>query len=287
MDQYEVAQSFAGAQRGYVEQVAGFLHAKGVAVFYDQFEEVSLWGMDGAEILHEIYSEGASYVVMFVSEDYVARDRPRLEKRAALSRAIRERREFILPVRFDDSVVPGMPSTTIYQSAKEKGPAEIAGMICDKLGVRPFAGKADAVPSPRMTSPRGEAAFDYSSHNGRYLIGGGPMEFETKWSKASDTSIHLCNDPPSINGVAFAKGCQSIEAVTNAAALDYTSRTRTIPRRGVAVLRNIEGFYAALQILEIKDDTRADDRDELRFRYAIQIDGSDDFTAFAEAGSLD
>ena len=47
------------------------------------------------------------------------------------------------------------------------------------------------------------------------------------------------------------------------------------------VLRNTGGFYAALHVLEIKDDSRADDRDELRFRYAIQSDGSDQFTEFA------
>ncbi|MDE2747102.1 MAG: TIR domain-containing protein [Chloroflexota bacterium] len=287
MDQYEVALSFAGAQRDYVEQVARILQARGVAVFYDEFEKVALWGTDGTEILHEIYSERASYVVMFVSKDYVAGDWPQHEKRAALSRAIRERREFILPVRFDDSVVPGMPSTTIYQSAVKAGPAKIAEMVCDKLGVKPYARKADAVPPPRMTSQTGEAAFDYSSHNGRYAIGCGSWEFETAWSKASGTSIHLYNDPSSINGVALAKGRQSIGEVTNAAALDYTSRSRTTPSGGVAVLRNTNGFYAALQVLDIKDDTLADDYDELRFRYAIQVDGSDDFGAFAESEPRD
>lgn len=283
MDHYEVALSFAGAQRSYVEQVARILQARGVAVFYDEFEKVALWGTNGAEVLHEIYSARASYVVMFVSEEYVAGDWPLLEKRAALSGAIQARREFILPVRFDDSVVPGMPSTTIYQNANETSPAEIAGMICDKLGLRPFVARPDAVPPARMTSPTGEAAFDYSSHNGRCVIGSGPIEFETAWSKASETSIHLYNDPPTINGVAHAKGCLSIDEVTNAAALDYTSRSRKIPCGGVAVLRNTEGFYAVLQVLEIKDDSRRDDRDEIRFRYAIQVDGSDDFSSFAES----
>ena len=157
-------------------------------------------------------------------------------------------------------------------------------MICDKIGLKPFARKADAVPPPRMTSPTGEVAFDYSSHNGRYVIGHGQLEFETKWTKASDTSIHLYNDPPSIHGVALAQGCRSIEEVMSAAEMDYTSRARTIPRGGVAVLQNVHGCYAALHILDIKDDTRADDRDELRFRYATQGDGSDDFTAFTEGG---
>lgn len=279
MRQYEVALSFAGPQRSYVEQAAAALQAKGVSVFYDEFERVPLWGKDATEILHQIYST-ASYVVMFISEDYVERAWPRHERRSALSRAIQEKSEYVLPVRFDDTPVPGLPASLIYERADEQTPEELAARILEKLGIAPFAGKADRVPPPRMTSPTGEAVFDYSSHNGRYVIGSGALEFETRWSKASDRSIHLYNDPPSINGVAWAPGCRSITQVENAEALDYTSRVRSVPLGGVAVLRNTRGFYAALLILGIKDDSRSDDRDELRFKYAIQADGSDDFTQF-------
>ena len=149
-----------------MEQVARILQARGVAVFYDEFESVMLWGKDGTEESHEIYCERASHVVMFISEEYVAGDWTGHEKRSALSRAIRQRREFILPVRFDNSVVPGLPNTMLHQSALDKSPSEIAAMLCEKIGVKPFASKADAVPAPRMTSPTGDAAFGYSSHNG-------------------------------------------------------------------------------------------------------------------------
>ena len=57
-------------------------------------------------------------------------------------------------------------------------------------------------------------------------------------------------------------------------------RVRTPGRGEIVVLRNVDGFYAALQILGIKDDTRGADRDELRFRYAIQANGTDTFTSF-------
>ena len=123
--------------------------------------------------------------------------------------------------------------------------------------------------------------FDYSNHNGRYVIGRGPLEFETKWSKASDTTIHIYNDPSSINGVARAKGCMAISMVSNAESLDYTSRARAIRRGEIAVLRNVDGFYAAIHVIGIKDDSRSGERDELRFRYAIQSNGSDSFAEFS------
>ena len=46
---YQVALSFAGEQRSYVEEVARSLLACGISVFYDGFESVWLWGRNGAE----------------------------------------------------------------------------------------------------------------------------------------------------------------------------------------------------------------------------------------------
>ena len=281
MEQYQVALSFAGEQRAYVESVARALQARGVPIFYDGFERVTLWGTHGSEAFEEVFAQRSAYVVMFISKDYVERAWPRHERRSTLSRALHESGEYVLPVRFDDTRVPGLPSDLLYERAEKHTPAGLAAMIAEKIGVPRFSGKAHEVPPPRMTSRTGEAVFDYSSHNGRYVIGDGTLEFETKWSKASDTAIHLVNDPPSIHGVALAPGCSSISSVARAETLDYTSRVRTVRLGGVAVVRNRSGFYAALHVLEIKDDSRGHDKDELRFRYAIQADGSDNFEEFA------
>ena len=136
-----------------------------------------------------------------------------------------------------------------------------------------------------MTSLVGEAVFDYSNHNGRYVIGRGTLEFETKWSKASNLSVHVYNDPPSINGLALApREWTSIGQVVNAKSLDYTSPARTPSIGQIVVFRNKDGFYAAVQLIKIKDDTRGDDHDELRFQFALQDDGSDSFTAFGTQG---
>ena len=146
----------------------------------------------------------AGYVVMFISEAYVTKSWPRLERRAALSRMSTEDCEFVLPVRFDDTPVPGLPEDTLYLNADDYTPAALAALIAEKLGVRPFAGKASDVPPPRMTSLTGEVVFDYSSHNGRYAIGSGELAFETKWSKASNKRIYVLKRP------AFDKRCSRV-----------------------------------------------------------------------------
>ncbi len=280
---YQVALSFAGEQRDYVEEVARHLEARSIAVFYDDFESAQLWGKDAAEEFHKVYSTHAKYVVMFISSDYDTKVWTRYERRAALSRMVKEEREYILPVRFDSTPLPGLLDTILYLEANKYSPAELAAEIANKIGIPTFDGKASDVPPPRMTSPLGEAKFDYSSYNGRYIIGSGVAEFETKWSKASNTSIHIYNDPTSIHGVAIDRDAYAIHEITKASSLDYTSRVQTPTTGQVVVLRNQNGLYAAVQILKIKDNTRGDNSDELHIRYAIQGNGTDSFEFFRES----
>ena len=62
---------------------------------------IELWGKYLAEELPAIYAGRAAAVVVFVSAEYATRDWTRLERRAALNRAVRERREYVLPARFE------------------------------------------------------------------------------------------------------------------------------------------------------------------------------------------
>ena len=100
---WDVTLSFAGAQRDYVGQVAKALKARGVRCFYDADEQVRLWGMHLAEELPRIYAEESAAVVVFISAEYADRDWTRLERRAALARAVAEAGVYVLPARFDDS----------------------------------------------------------------------------------------------------------------------------------------------------------------------------------------
>ena len=130
---WAVALSFASAQRDYVEQVAGALTAQGVRCFYDADEQIELWGKYLAEELPAIYGEQAAAVVVFVSAEYAARDWTRLERRAALNRAVRERQEYVLPARFDDTPLPGLLSDMGAIDLRARTPQQFAAMIAAKL----------------------------------------------------------------------------------------------------------------------------------------------------------
>ena len=148
--QWDVVLSFAGAQRDYVGQVAAALKAQGVRCFYDADEQAGLWGKHLAEELPAIYGEQAGAVVVFISAEYAARDWTRLERRAALDRAVRERREYVLPARFDDSRLPGLLPGIVTADLRGRTPQQFAALIAVKLadlGITGPAG-AQAVPPP-------------------------------------------------------------------------------------------------------------------------------------------
>jgi hypothetical protein len=108
---YDVALSFAGEQRTYVEKVAAALRRRGVRPFYDDYDKASLWGKDLYEHLDWVYQKGARYCVLCASEAYAAKVWTTHERRSAQARALQASEEYVLPVRFDDTEIPGLRPT--------------------------------------------------------------------------------------------------------------------------------------------------------------------------------
>ncbi len=125
---------------------------------------------------------------------------------------------------------------------------------------------------------KGRKTFDYSNNNGRYIIGKNELKFETAWSKASDDSIHVYNDPSSIKGVALVKGVPSINLISDATSYDFSSRSRTPKEGDIVIFENSFGNFAAVQIVDIKDNSRSDSVDELTIEYVINPDKFTDFS---------
>lgn len=131
--EYEVALSFAGENRQYVHQVATFLRQAGVSVFYDKFEEIELWGKNLVDHLADVYANRSRFVVLFVSADYARKVWPNHERKHALSRAVQQGLDNILPARFDDTELPGLPSSVGYVDLRVTPPERLAAMIQQKV----------------------------------------------------------------------------------------------------------------------------------------------------------
>lgn len=135
--EFDVCLSFAGEDRTYVRAVADELVGRAVRVFYDEYEEATLWGKNLYTHLDDVYQRQARYCVMFVSEHYVRKFWTAHERESAQARALVEPREYILPARFDRTEVPGLRTTTAYVELQDRAPASLAALICKKLGMSP------------------------------------------------------------------------------------------------------------------------------------------------------
>jgi hypothetical protein len=129
---YDVALSFAGEDRKYVQKVANFLVRTGLRTFYDQHETIQLWGKNLYDHLNAVYSDKARFVVIFISKSYKAKLWTDHERRSAQARAFRERREYILPARFDSTKLPGIFETVGYVDLRTLSPNEFAELIRKK-----------------------------------------------------------------------------------------------------------------------------------------------------------
>ncbi|WP_228116696.1 toll/interleukin-1 receptor domain-containing protein, partial [Priestia megaterium] len=131
--QYDVALSFAGEDRKYVDEIAENLKSIGIKVFYDQYETVTLWGKDLYLHLDDIYRNKSMYCVMFLSNYYKNKVWTNHERESAQARAFEEKAEYILPIRIDETEIPGIKPTTGYISANEYSTLEISGFIQKKI----------------------------------------------------------------------------------------------------------------------------------------------------------
>ena len=102
-------------------------------MFYDLFESASLWGKDLFQHLADIYGRRAKYCVIFISDHYIRKGWTLHELKQAQSASFRLDREYILPLRLDDTTLPGLPSTTGYVDLRSTSLSEVTVLILRKL----------------------------------------------------------------------------------------------------------------------------------------------------------
>ena len=131
--EYDVALSFAGEDREHAEQLAALLKSGCYTVFYDEYEQAKLWGKNLYDHLSSVYKDKARFCVVFLSEHYAIKPWPRHERESAQARAFEENREYILPVRLDDTEIPGILPTVGYLDLREVPIEEIYQALRQKL----------------------------------------------------------------------------------------------------------------------------------------------------------
>ena len=132
-DSFDVAISYAGTERPQAEELAKLVRDAGYAVFYDNYYPEHLWGKNLPVFFDEIYRKRARFCVMFVSKEYRDRKWTILEARSAQAMALEEKgKEYILPIRIDDTELEGLLPTVGYLPIST-GIEKIGDMLVQKL----------------------------------------------------------------------------------------------------------------------------------------------------------
>ena len=136
---YDVAVSFAGAQRDEVEPLVRACQQLGVKVFYDKDKTVEFWGEHFHYGMRDIYGGAhARYFMPFLSKEYLASPYPMDEFHAGALHALEIMGgNYILPIMVGDVQVPSrLLSPSIgYLMLENYTTDELAAIIAKKVGV--------------------------------------------------------------------------------------------------------------------------------------------------------
>jgi TIR domain len=184
---YDVALSYAREDRAYVEQIAARLRQQDIRIFYDEYAAAELWGDDLYVLLDEVYRKRARFTVVFISRYYASKPWTQHERQSAQARALTNVGPYILPVRLDDSELPGLRPTVAYIDARNTSVERLVGLIEQKLSTAPgiATSQQPLLRSPRTVEQKRELlaqrpeAWEYLLYAG--VLWQGRQALEAKW----------------------------------------------------------------------------------------------------------
>ena len=133
--EHDVAISYTSEDGEIAEQIAQALRKKGVAVFYDKFYKEDLWGKNLSAWFKKKYGKSSRFVLVLISHHYPIKDWTNFEFSIARAEEKKRKVEFILPVRLDNTNIPGLPSDKAYLDFKKEGLNEVVNCLVQKVKI--------------------------------------------------------------------------------------------------------------------------------------------------------
>lgn len=130
---YDIVISFASEDRKVAENIAEKLKSNGIKVFYDSYEKATLWGKDLYVHLNDVYKNKAKFCLMIISNNYKDKQWTNHERKAAQARAFSQNKEYILPLKLDNTEIPGLNETIGYVDYRQSNSEEVVNLLKDKL----------------------------------------------------------------------------------------------------------------------------------------------------------
>jgi hypothetical protein len=131
--EYDVALSFANADRKVAEDLSGLLREKDIRVLLDEYPSAQPGGSDFVTHLAELYRTKAHYCVMLVSQHYPLKKWTETERSFAQQHALRDANEYLIPVQLDNTEVPGIKETAAYRDLRQHSLESLVDSLEQKL----------------------------------------------------------------------------------------------------------------------------------------------------------
>jgi nucleoside phosphorylase len=150
---FEVALSFPGERRDYVAAVADHLAERlgRERVLYDRWHEAEFARPDLDTYLQTLYHDQSALIAVFLCADYERKDWcGGVEWRAVKDLIKRREGAAIMPLRFDNTEIPGLFSTDGYiWLGGHRDPAEVAALILTRWQLNGGKLPAEQAPEPK------------------------------------------------------------------------------------------------------------------------------------------
>jgi hypothetical protein len=188
---YDVAISFAGEQRLEARQIAECLTRSGLKVFYDEYEDAQLWGKNLYDHLSRVYQKEADYCIILISSAYAKKVWTNHERQGAQARALQEKEtEYILPVRFDETELPGMLPTISCLDFSKYGASGVCNAFLRKIKRASHETTPNTTPSFVVASSKRVLLFEQRGPTVAYI-----PAIKASWG-VQDVSFRLVPDDP-------------------------------------------------------------------------------------------
>ena len=130
--EYDVAVSFAKADKAVAEEFVHLLDQRNIKSYLDEYTSPDPWG-GMVDHLVNLFARKARYCVLLVSDQYPLNTWTETERTSAREGALRDAEEYILPLRLDDTDVPGMDEVKGYRDLREHSMESIVQWLEKKL----------------------------------------------------------------------------------------------------------------------------------------------------------
>ncbi len=134
---FPIALSFPGERREFINAVANRL-AESLGrdrVLYDKYHEAEFARLDLDTHLQQLYHDESDLIAVFLCADYERKEWCGLEWRAIRDLIKRRQASTVMPLRFDDTEIPGLFTIDGYVTIGERTPDDIANLILERLRI--------------------------------------------------------------------------------------------------------------------------------------------------------